>query len=197
MADRDDGRTPARAGALTIRLARLRVPLGFAFGAVVLWLATPTAATLAIGGAIACAGEALRIWAAGHLNKAREVTRSGPYRWMAHPLYVGSSVMGAGLAVAADSVAVALLIAAYLAATLTAAIRSEEAALRRRFGAEYDRYRGGAPEGSAPGAAEGRRFSARQMRANREPRAVAGLVLALLLLALKAGYDGTFWQPGG
>ena len=30
-------------------------------------------------------------------NKAREVTSSGPYRWFAHPLYVGSSIMGAGL----------------------------------------------------------------------------------------------------
>jgi hypothetical protein len=30
---------------------------------------------------VALAGEAsLRIWAAGHLEKSREVTRSGPYR---------------------------------------------------------------------------------------------------------------------
>ena len=49
---------------------------------------------------VALAGEALRIWAAGHLNKSREVTSSGPYRWFAHPLYVGSSVMGVGLAIA-------------------------------------------------------------------------------------------------
>ena len=42
------------------------------------------------------AGEALRMWAAGHLNKSREVTSSGPYRFVAHPLYVGSSMMGAG-----------------------------------------------------------------------------------------------------
>ncbi len=53
----------------------------------------------------AIAGEALRIWAAGHLNKSREVTSSGPYRWFAHPLYVGSSIMGVGLAVASGSVA--------------------------------------------------------------------------------------------
>src|SRR5690606_27058596 len=71
---------------LAARVARLRVPLGFLFGGVVLWLATPTFYTLTAGGAIACAGEGLRIWAAGHLNKAREVTTSGPYRWLAHPL---------------------------------------------------------------------------------------------------------------
>ncbi len=99
------------------RLARLRVPLGFVFGVVVLWLAAPNARSLASGVVVALAGEALRVWAAGHLNKSREVTSSGPYRWFAHPLYVGSSVMGAGLALAANSVVVTLLIALYLATT--------------------------------------------------------------------------------
>jgi protein-S-isoprenylcysteine O-methyltransferase Ste14 len=97
-------------------VARLRVPLGFALGLVVLWLADPTAASLARGGALACAGEALRMWAAGHLQKSREVTASGPYRWMAHPLYFGSAIMGA-------------------------AVRTEERSLRRAFGDAYDRYR--------------------------------------------------------
>ena len=40
------------------------------------------------------AGEALRIWAAGHLEKGREVTASGPYRWTRHPLYLGSTIIG-------------------------------------------------------------------------------------------------------
>ena len=70
-----------------------------ASGRVVLWLAQPTRATLAIGTALAIGGECLRVWASGHLNKAREVTASGPYRWFAHPLYVGSSIMGVGLAI--------------------------------------------------------------------------------------------------
>jgi protein-S-isoprenylcysteine O-methyltransferase Ste14 len=183
-------------GAVVHRLARLRVPLGFAFGAIVLGLARPTGFALLVGGLVACAGEGLRIWAAGHLNKAREVTMTGPYRWMAHPLYVGSSVMGAGLAIAAGSLPVVALVALYLGVTITAAIRSEEATLRQRFGAEYDRYRR-APARAAGGGGEDRRFSLRQALANREPRAIAGLGLAFLLLALKATYNGTFWQPGG
>ena len=59
-------------------LARLRVTLGFVFGALVLALARPTPRSLAIGFGIAALGEAIRIWAAGHLNKSREVTTSGP-----------------------------------------------------------------------------------------------------------------------
>jgi len=84
-------------------LARYRVRLGFVAAIGALVLAKPTMRTLALGGAIAIAGELLRVWAAGHLEKGREVTVSGPYRLTRHPLYVGSSIMGLGFAVASNS----------------------------------------------------------------------------------------------
>ena len=80
------------------RIARLRVTLGFVCGVVALWLAQPTARSLAIGAIAALAGEAMRIWAAGHLEKGREVTSSGPYGFTRHPLYLGSKMIGVGLA---------------------------------------------------------------------------------------------------
>jgi hypothetical protein len=181
---------------VTQRLARARVPLGFLFAILVIWLAQPTAFTLLVGTAIAIPGELLRIWAAGHLNKSREVTASGPYRWFAHPLYVGSSVMGIGLAVASGSIAVAALIAIYLGTTITAAVRSEEAFLRQKFGDQYDQYRRGVG-GPRDTAATTRRFTLAQALANREHRAVSGLVLAILLLAMKAAYNGSFWRAAG
>ena len=176
-------------------LARLRVPLGFGVGAVALWLAQPTSATVLAGAVIACAGEALRVWAAGHLIKSREVTSSGPYRLVAHPLYVGSSIMGAGVAIGANSLVVAGLVVAYLAATITAAIRNEEEFLRRRFGDEYERYQRGGAGGEGGGvddSATPRRFSIGRAVQNHEPRAVAGLAAAILLLLLKATYNGWF-----
>ncbi len=176
-------------------LARRRVPLGFVSGALVLWLARPTGTTLVAGTLIAIAGECLRVWASGHLNKAREVTVSGPYRWCAHPLYVGSSVMGVGLAVASNSGAVGGVIALYLAVTLTAAIRNEEAFLRHAFGDRYDGYlrgRPGVPGVDAAGTDPQRRFSRAQATANREHRALVGLAVAVLLLVLKAAYNGAF-----
>jgi protein-S-isoprenylcysteine O-methyltransferase Ste14 len=172
---------------LVKRLARLRVPLGFLSAVLVLWMSEPTRVSLAWGTVVAILGEALRIWAAGHLNKSREVTMSGPYRWLAHPLYAGSSIMGVGLALASNRVGVVVLVLLYLAVTLTAAIRSEEAFLRSAFGDDYDRYRRGArSEGSL------RPFSLSQAMANHEPRAIAGLAAAILLLLLKATYNGSF-----
>lgn len=168
---------------LASRLARLRVPLGFLSAVVVLWLARPTRTTLLAGGTIALLGEALRIWAAGHLHKSREVTSSGPYRWLAHPLYVGSSIMALGVAIAAGRAGVAVMVALYMGVTIAAAVAHEEAFLRARFGAAYDTYR--------RGAATDRPFSLRQALANREYRALLGLVAAGLLLLLKGAYTGT------
>jgi protein-S-isoprenylcysteine O-methyltransferase Ste14 len=163
-----------------VRLARIRVPLGFAAGAVALWLAAPSWRSLALGFPVAALGEALRIWAAGHLEKGREVTKSGPYRFTGHPLYLGSSLMAAGIAIACASVAVAALGAVYLGVTYIAAIRSEEAGLRAKFGREYDDYRAGR-------ATDDRAFSVARALKNREHRAVVGLLVSMILLALKIG----------
>lgn len=160
-------------------LARRRIPLGFACAALALWLARPTARSLAIGSAIAVTGEFLRIWAAGHLEKGREVTISGPYRFTRHPLYVGSSLIGAGIASASASAVVVVLTAAYLIVTLTAAISTEEKHLTEKFGDAYPDYR----RGRSPGAS--RQFSLARAMRNREYRAIGGLAAALALLAWK------------
>ena len=102
------------------------------------------------GAVVAIAGEAVRIWAAGHLEKGREVTMSGPYRLTRHPLYLGSTLIGIGLVVASANWWVTALVLGYLAVTLTAAIRTEEAHLTDKFGMAYPDYRGGR-------SAEGRR----------------------------------------
>lgn len=162
------------------RIARLRVTIGFACGVLAIWLSHPTRATLVAGGVVALAGEAVRLWAAGHLDKGREVTSSGPYRFTRHPLYVGSTVIGLGLAYASASGVVAVLVIAYLAITLTAAIRTEEAHLTDKFGSAYPAYR----EGRTPG--ERRRFSLARAMRNREYRAVLGLLLVLIVFAWKA-----------
>ena len=164
---------------VTRRLARLRVPLGFAFGIMVMWLATPCWTSLVWGLPIAALGESLRIWAAGHLEKGSEVTASGPYRLTRHLLYVGSALIALGFAIASARLAVAVLVAMYLALTYGAAIRSEESHLTDKFGAAYPEYR----QGRATGA--GRRFSLQRVVKNREHRAIAGLLLVLALLVWK------------
>lgn len=162
-------------------LARWRVPLGFFCAGAVLYLARPTARSLAIGGAVAIAGELLRVWAAGHLDKGREVTQSGPYRFTRHPLYVGSAIVASGAAVASAHSGAAAIIVAYMGSTLVAAIRHEETNMREAFGDNYDAY------------VQSRRTPVerafdlnRAMRINKEYKALAGLAGVAVILTIKA-----------
>ena len=167
------------APAWVIRLARLRVTAGFGVAAVAFWLARPSWVSLGVGTGVALVGESVRVWAAGHLEKELEVTTSGPYRLMRHPLYVGSALLGTGFAVASRHPLGAALVAVYLAVWLSVAVRLEDATLRAKFGVAYDRYVCGAAEPSA------RPFSATRVRRNGEAQAVLGLAAALAILTLK------------
>lgn len=157
-------------------LARWRVSLGFVSGVLSLALAQPTSASVAVGMSVAAIGEALRVWAAGHLEKGREVTTSGPYRFLRHPLYTGSSIMAAGFAIACASLPVAGLSAAYVASTILTTARREERLLDDRFDGAYSRYRSGQMRESR------RRFSWARFVRNREYRAAIGLVIVTGLL---------------
>jgi protein-S-isoprenylcysteine O-methyltransferase Ste14 len=161
-------------------LARRRVLIGFIAGLAAIVLSRPTRQTVLIGAVVAVIGEAIRIWAAGHLEKGREVTTTGPYRFTRHPLYLGSTVIGVGLAIASANLVVVTLVALYLAVTLSAAIATEEAHLTEKFGGAYPAYR----EGRA--ASGQRRFSLARAMRNREYRAVIGLLAVLALLSWKA-----------
>jgi hypothetical protein len=190
---------------ITAALARWRVALGFIGGIAALVLAKPSWTSLTIGVSIALVGEALRWWAAGHLEKSREVTQSGPYRLMRHPLYVGSSIVGAGFAVATWHPVVAAIAALYLGTTIPAAIRAEEAHLREKFGDAYDAYAERATDLSADLSAVApsarveafakaepvpRAFSVRRALYNREHHTLAGLLGVMALLALKIAWGG-------
>jgi protein-S-isoprenylcysteine O-methyltransferase Ste14 len=164
---------------MTRLLARWRVTLGFGLAVLVLWLAQPTWSSLIVGGVVAACGEAIRVWAAGHLEKSREVTRSGPYRWTRHPLYVGSIGIAVGVAIASVSSVVATIIAVYVGTTIPAAVVAEERHLREKFGGAYEAY----AKRESPRMA--RHFSLTRARMNREYEAIAGLLVGFALLALK------------
>ena len=174
------GRETSPAPRWVFWVARSRVATGFVVAAAAFWLARPSGWSLALGAALGLAGACLRGWAAGHLEKGTEVTTSGPYRWMRHPLYVGSTLLGLGFAVAARHPAAAVLTALYLAVSLSLAARFEETRLRAEFGAVYVRYAQGT------GVDADRRWSMARAARNREGQALAGALAALALLGLKA-----------
>lgn len=112
---------------------RIRVPLGFAFAALYLWLAHPTIRSLLLGAGLVALGLALRALASGHVQKNELLTTTGPYAYTRNPLYLGSLILAVGFAIAARSLWVGLILVILFLAIYLPVIRSEEQYLAQRF----------------------------------------------------------------
>jgi protein-S-isoprenylcysteine O-methyltransferase Ste14 len=79
-------------------------------------------------------GVAVRIWGAGNLRKNQEITRTGIYRMVRHPLYVGSLAMFLAMFVTVGDplVGVALFVAMVVLVYYPTML-DEEAYLHRKF----------------------------------------------------------------
>ena len=118
---------------------RIRVPLGFFFAGVFLWLARPTWLTMGLSLLLVVPGIWLRGYAAGYVRKNAELTRTGPYGHTRNPLYLGSMMIAFGFGGAAGSWAILILLAGLFGAIYIPTILSEEAYLREHF-AGFDEY---------------------------------------------------------
>jgi protein-S-isoprenylcysteine O-methyltransferase Ste14 len=158
--------------------SRLRVPLGYLTGVAVLALARPVPLLVVVGLVLAAAGEGIRLWASGHIEKGRALATGGPYAHTRNPLYLGSIVMALGAAVASASPWVVLAVCVYLVAFYPSVVRSEAAFLRSRFPAEYEEWSRAVPlflPRLTPGGPRLSAFDWKRVRQNREWRAAAAV----------------------
>jgi len=171
--------------------ARSRVPLGFALGVAYLIFSQPTPRLFGAGAAVALLGLGVRTWAAGYLDKNRNLTVSGPYAYTRHPLYLGSLLMGLGFAVAGGSLALDIAFVALFVLVYWPVMRREEGHLRCQFGATYDRYADVVPLllptrfARRHTFSSGEKFSWKRYKKNREYEAAAGYLAGIIFLALK------------
>lgn len=165
--------------------SRWRVRCGFLLGALTLALAAPTPRSVAMGVPLALAGEAIRLWASGHIEKTRALATGGPYALSRNPLYVGSLLMALGFAVAAASVWVVLAVAAYFVIFYPPVMREEADFLRAKFPGEYAEWERHVPlllPRLTPAGPRLSRFSWSRVRLNREWRTCLALPLVVALL---------------
>ena len=112
---------------------RIRVPLGFCFAGLFLWLARPTWPTLGMSLLLVAPGVWLRGYAAGYVKKNAELTVTGPYAYTRNPLYLGSMLIAFGFAAAARSVVLFAVLSVLFLLIYLPTIRSEEEFLRGAF----------------------------------------------------------------
>jgi protein-S-isoprenylcysteine O-methyltransferase Ste14 len=184
---------------------RIRVPLGFVFAGVFLWLARPTWLTMLASLVLVGPGIWLRAYAAGYVRKNAELTRTGPYAYTRNPLYLGSMMIAFGFAAAAASWVILIVLAALFAVIYLPTIRSEESYLREHF-AGFDEYAAKVPRllprmtaaaFPANENASGGSFSAMQWRHHREYNALMGAGAIYLALAVRLFLDhhGVIGRP--
>jgi len=166
---------------------RIRVPLGFIFAVVYVWLARPTRTSLIAGALVLLPGLVLRGLASGHVQKDKQLTTSGPYAYTRNPLYLGSLVLAAGFAIAARSWWIVTIMLLMFAVIYVPVIAGEERYLRQMF-PEYDDYVRHvprmwprlSPHGSGHGA-----YSFARYWKHREYEASIGCVVVLAVLVVK------------
>ncbi|MDH3592628.1 MAG: isoprenylcysteine carboxylmethyltransferase family protein, partial [Planctomycetota bacterium] len=116
-----------------------------------LWFAEPEPVDLWIGLPFVVAGTALRLWAAGHLEKTTRLITSGPYAYTRNPMYLGRLLIFVGLAFAARLpngwhwILMALGLAIFFFYYMPRKERVEGARLLDVHGEAYGRYRTGVP----------------------------------------------------
>jgi protein-S-isoprenylcysteine O-methyltransferase Ste14 len=159
-------------------------------------LARPTPVGVTLGFVFFAIGEALRVWAAGHLLKTRELVTSGPYRYTRNPLYLGRLLIFTGLCImarlpyGASWIVLACGYVIFFGYYLPRKERVEPARLHQAHGAAYERYRRSVPvlfpaahpypESTALG------WSSDRMLRNREHWMVIALIAVTLILLSRA-----------
>lgn len=157
---------------------------------------------MAIGGAIALPGLALRAWAIGHLRKNDALAITGPYAYTRNPLYLGSFLMGVGFTIASGRLVLGIVFAALFLGIYVPVMRVESATLAQLFGESYQRYLAAVPlffprfSPYREGTGDAATFDAALYKRYREYQAAIGLVLAWVLLALKVLISSHFNTRG-
>jgi protein-S-isoprenylcysteine O-methyltransferase Ste14 len=166
---------------------RIRVPLGFIFAVVYVWLARPTGTSIIIGALLLLPGLFLRGLASGHVQKDKELTTSGPYSYTRNPLYLGSLMLAAGFAIAARSWWIVAIMLLMFAVIYVPVIAGEERYLRRTFPdyADYARHVPRMFPRLTPYGSQQSAYSSARYWKHREYQASIGCAVVIAVLVIK------------
>jgi protein-S-isoprenylcysteine O-methyltransferase Ste14 len=164
---------------------RLRVPGGFVLLACFGFLAHPSLPSILASIPVILTGLGLRGWAAGHLEKDRNLADSGPYAYTRNPLYLGSFIVALGFAVAASSWILAVIVVAVFLGIYLPVMEREEEHLLAIFPAYVD-YAARVPLLWPKPARQGSQvFRMTVYLKNEEYKAALGVALCLAVLGAK------------
>jgi len=136
-----------QAGRIEMNFRKIRRLPVFIGALLLLLFAKPEPIGMGVGMILIMMGEAIRIWAAGHLQKNEFLTVTGPYAHVKNPLYIGTILITAGFCIFANNI--------YMLAAATFAFcfhyipykkKVEGDRLKKIFGSQYVDYDEKVPE---------------------------------------------------
>lgn len=167
-----------------------RVRSGLLFALIALIFAKPDLCSLLAAFGVAVIGIGVRTWACGNLKKEKELTTSGPYRYMRNPLYLGNLILGMAIVIAAQSWWVLAFFITYFLIFYPVLVRIERERMADLFPERYREYSAKVPlffpSLRSKIVSEKGRFSWELYNKNKEYRALIGTILYWTALTLKA-----------
>jgi protein-S-isoprenylcysteine O-methyltransferase Ste14 len=174
---------------------RIRVPAGLVLAPLLIIAAKPSPRALVIGALVAVIGLLIRAWASGYLKKNLELTVTGPYAHTRNPLYLGTFIMGGGIALASGAWWFAVVYVALYLLIYVPVMIAEAETLNQLFAGEYPDYSRKVPlfvpratayhSPASEKLNRERRFALSQYLKHREYRAAIGVAVALAVLVAK------------
>jgi protein-S-isoprenylcysteine O-methyltransferase Ste14 len=167
----------------------MRVPAGTLLGIVFLVLTHPSRHSLLLGGAIACFGALIRVWAAGYIDKGMALAQEGTYAMTRNPLYLGSFLMAVGVLLAGQGYWLLLPFGIFFLVFYLPVMKREEQELLHGYGDEFLGYSRRVPmffpsfRAASPHSTS---FLWARVFRNREHRTLLGLALTEIYLILRS-----------
>jgi len=158
-------------------------------------LARPTTGLLIWGAGLAALGLLLRGWSAGTIEKGEALATTGPYAFTRNPLYLGSFILGFGLALSGGHWMWPVAFGAFFWVVYVPTMKREAEQLHDVFGPRYAEYAAQVPtflprlSPFRTGSVDEGRFQWSRYLRYREWEALVGAatVLAILFLRLRVG----------
>jgi len=124
---------------------RARIPASILMAVAILIFAHPSRESFFTGLSVIFFGDILRIWASGHIHKSAEVTTTGPYALIRHPLYLGHLVVAIGFCVVSDSMLAFIVVMISFFIVYMPTWKNEEKNLITLFGETYENFMDNTP----------------------------------------------------
>ncbi|HET6374049.1 MAG TPA: isoprenylcysteine carboxylmethyltransferase family protein [Candidatus Polarisedimenticolia bacterium] len=169
-----------------------RLALCYAGILILIYFSRMTPTSLAVGLVPIIVGQAIRVWAAGHLVKNKRLTTTGPYAYVKNPLYLGAITIVIGFCIVGMPPwwLYVVFLAAFFLYYMPRKMKIEGDRLRAIYGEAYTRYDQNVPDmlprATAYRSGDTTRWSWAQTVDNSEHGTIMSLGVGLGLMLLRS-----------